>query len=128
MKRLDRAVYAIFLLALLADVARAHSSAPVGGDAGLILSAASQLQVNPAGDAILVLRRADGSPSQIARFERFRWNLAGWSRDFSDFSSVAMLAVPGSALDDGARSFSLALSTSAPPSPAVFEHTGSPAP
>jgi len=121
-------VYAIFLLALLADVARAHASVPVGSDAGLILSAASQLQVSPAGDAILVLSRADGSASQFSAMKCFRLNLSGWPGNLSDFSSLAMLAAPGFALDDGAGSFSAAFSTSAPPSLTVFEHTGSPAP
>jgi hypothetical protein len=52
-------MYAIFLLVLLADVARAHASVPAGGDAGLILSAASQLQAGSTDGAILTLRRSD---------------------------------------------------------------------
>lgn len=121
-------MFAIFLLALLADVARAHASVPAGGDAGLILNAASQLQVSPTGDAILVLQRADRSSSHLAALDCFRFRIAGWSRDFSDFSSLAMLAVPGSPPDDtGGSPFAL-IPAFAAPSVAVFEHTGSPAP
>src|ERR1700735_1290391 len=102
MKRLDRAMYAIFLLVLLADVARAHASVPAGGDAGLILSAASQLQAGSTDGAILTLRRSDGSSSQIATLACFALTLSGWSGHLHDFSNAALRSNAASPVDGGA--------------------------
>src|SRR5580698_834338 len=125
MKRLDRAMYAIFLLVLLADVARAHASVPAGGDAGLILSAASQLQAGSTDGAILTLRRSEGSSSQIATLACFALTLSGWSGHLHDFSNQVMRpdAVPSMGI--GAGLASIPSSESAAPSQAIFEHFGS---
>jgi hypothetical protein len=119
-------MYAIFLLVLLADVARTYGSTPPAGDAGLILSAASQLQVSPAGGAILALRRSGGSASHIAAFRSFGLRLSGWSRDFSSHSAAVMW--PASALLSGAGSVVIPSFPSTSPSLGIFEHSGSPAP
>ena len=128
MKRLDRAVYAIFLLVLLADVARAHASVPAGGDAGLILSAASQLQAGSTDGAILTLRRSDGSSSQIATLACFALTLSGWSGPLHGFSNQVMRPDAAFPVDVGAGLALIPPSESAAPSQAIFEHSGSPAP
>ena len=128
MKRLDRAVYAIFLLVLLADVARAHASVPAGGDAGLILSAASQLQAGSTDGAILTLRRSEGSSSQIATLACFALTLSGWPGHLHDFSNQVMRPDAVPSMDVGAGLVLIPPSESAAPSPAIFEHVGSPAP
>jgi hypothetical protein len=128
MKRLDRAVYAIFLLVLLADVARAHASVPAGGDAGLILSAASQLQAGSADGAILTLRRSEGSSSQMATLACFALTLSGWSGHLHDFSNQVMRPDVAPSVGIGAGLASIPSSESAAPSQAIFEHFGSPAP
>jgi len=125
MKRLDRAMYGIFLLVLLADVARAHASAP-SGDAGLILSAASQFQAGPSEGAILALRRSDGYSSPIATIECFARTFSGWPRNFLNLAAPAPPCHEAFAAD--AAALLPAESQSAPPSPAIFEHIGSPAP
>jgi hypothetical protein len=133
MKRFDRAMYAFFLLALLADVARANIPAPVGGDSagGLILSSAGQLRVGPAGGAILVRRRSNGSFAPVSGVKRGGLTLSRWARILSErthASTPVVLAtatvVPGA--DSGSRFDSRFLSAS--PSLAIFEHSGSPAP
>jgi hypothetical protein len=128
MKRLDRAVYAIFLLVLLADVARAHASAPTGSDAGLILSAASQLQAGSADGAILALRRPERSSSQIASFESFAQRFSGWSRNLSDVSNPVMGSGVASANSARAGLACLAQFQSAHPFQSILEHSGRPAP
>ena len=128
MKRIDRAMYAIFLLVLLADIARAHASVPAGTDAGLILSAASQIQVSQGGEAIRVLRHAD-APAQGARLERFVSKFSGWSKHLVSLGNPVMSGAVAFALDGCSGSSSI------PPcdpcvtvSLAVFAHTGCPAP
>ena len=135
MKRLDRAMYAIFLLVLLADVARAHAAAPAGSDASLILSAASQFQGTPSDGtldrAILVLGRSGASTTRVATLDRFALRLSGWSRDLFDFSnpSNAFTASGASpAADIGSGLAFLADPQSVSPSQSIFEHTGSQAP
>jgi hypothetical protein len=128
MKRFDRAMYAMFLLVLLADVARAHASVPAGGESGLILSAASQIQVSPTGDAILVLRGSNGASSQIMGFKHFRLSFSGWSRNLSDLSNPAMRSASIAEVDVGSDSRFLPAAPSAFSSLAIFEHSGSPAP
>jgi len=119
-------MYAMFLLVLLADVARAHASVPADGESGLILSAASQLQVAPAGGAILALR-AEGSASQITTLRRFALQFHGWSKNFGDFSGASPAVAAVSSETGGSSRF-------IPPDRpglsfiAVFEHSGNPAP
>jgi hypothetical protein len=121
-------MYAIFLLVLLADVARAHASVPAGGDAGLILSAASQLQAGSTDGAILTLRRSDGSSSQIATLACFALTLSGWSGPLHGFSNQVMRPDAAFPVDVGAGLASIPPYESAAPSQAIFEHSGSPAP
>jgi len=128
MKRLDRAMCAIFLLVLLADVARAHASVPAAGDAGLILSAASQLQAGSADGAILTLRRSEGSSSQMAALACFALTLSGWTGNLHDFSSAALHVEALPAMAGVARLASFPPLLSDSPSLAIFAHTGSPAP
>lgn len=131
MKRLDRAMYAIFLLVLLADVARAHAAAPAGSDASLILSAASQFQGTPSDGAILVLGRSGAPTTRVATLDRFALRLSGWSRDLFDFSNPSNAFMPSGvspAADVGSGPAFLAAFQSASPSQSIFEHTGSPAP
>ena len=141
MKRLDRAMYAFFLLALLADVARAQVPASFGGDSasGLtgspIQSAArqirGQIRVSPAGEVVLVSRRAERLALPVARNKAANFALTGWARILSAQvrqTAPAMLAAlcfgpecaPGSALVPDL--------CAAAPVRGVFEHTGSPAP
>lgn len=133
-------MYAIFLLVLLADVARAHASVSAASDAGLILSAASQLQGGSADgaidSAILALRRSDRSSAQATALDSFGLRLSGWSRNFFDFSRPSSSLLSSSLLrSDGASAIAAGVglrhqpgSNSASPSRIVFEHTGSPAP
>jgi len=120
-------MFAIFLLALLADVARAHASVPAGDDAGFILSAASQLQAGSADGAMVALRRPDGS-APMAAFDRLALQFCGWSKQLSGGSGAGVAAVAASAVRSDASRAVLPSSKSAFPSRAVFEHTGSPAP
>lgn len=122
-------MYAFFLLALLADVARAHASVPIGMDTtdGLILTAGSRL--GSSGAAILpgkpVLRRADGISSKIDRGTIFRLLFAGWSRNLSPISNSATQPAPA------LISSGFAVGPPSPfraPAQGIYEHTGSPAP
>jgi hypothetical protein len=121
-------MYAIFLLVLLADVARAHASVPTGGDAGLILSAASQLQAGSTDGAILTLRRSEGSSSQIATLACFALTFSGWSSHLTDFSHPAVRSDAPPEIDAGAGLASLPQFQSPHPFRSIFEHSGSPAP
>jgi hypothetical protein len=123
-------MYAIFLLALLADVARSHLPLPVGADStgGLILSAASQLQAGSNDGAVLVLRRSNGSFPAVVRFKGYSLALSGWAKILSDQSTLAMLSTSASGPGAGTASPVLRLSQSTSPSRTIFEHTGSPAP
>ena len=143
MKRLDRAMYAFFLLALLADVARAQVPASFGGDplSGSIESAArqirGQIRVSPAGEVVLVSRRAAGSGRSarlvlpVARNKAANFALAGWARILSaqvQQTTPVMLAALSSGPEIG---FGWALPPglcATAPACGVFEHTGSPAP
>lgn len=131
MKRFDRAMYAFFLLALLADVARGHASVPAGSDAGgsAILSAASQLRVTPAGEATPAPRRAVGAfPSRLRSYAS---RISGWARALAgqpDSSNLVVLAVSIADPDIGASSPHIRFLQSASPAQGIFEHTGSPAP
>lgn len=119
---------AIFLLVLLADVARAHASVPAAGDAGLILSAASQLQAGSTDGAILTLRRSEGASSQMAALACFALTLSGWPGHLHSFSNQVMRPDAAPSVDVGAGVALIPPSESAAPSLAIFEHSGSPAP
>jgi hypothetical protein len=147
MKRLDRAMYAFFLLALLADVARAQVPASFGGDSASDLAGSSiqsaarqirgQIRVSPAGEVVLVSRRAGGSSRSarlvlpVARNKAANFALAGWARILSAQvrqATPVMLAALSSGPEIG---FGWALPPDlcvAAPACGVFEHTGSPAP
>jgi hypothetical protein len=132
MKRFDRAMYAFFLLALLADVARAHASISIGSDPGssLILNAASRL--GSTGEAALpakpYLRRVDGVSPKIGRRERFRLVLSNWSRNLSDFSSFSVQPASAPALASASGSTEGLPSPPEPISHGLYDHIGSPAP
>ena len=124
-------MYAFFLLALLADVARANVPVAVGGDSsgGLILSTAGQLRVGPA--AVLVRRRSNGTFAPAAGFRRCGLTLSRWARILSERTHpsipvVLAAAAIGPELGSGAPFHSLFQYVS--PSLAIFEHSGSPAP
>ncbi len=146
MKRFDRAMYALFLLALLADFARSQVPVSLGGDAagGLILSAAQELQVGPGDVANLVLRRTGlrtglmsglrrgiPAPTSTLRLQERSWTIACLVSVLSgqlDPASLAMLG--GQAAPDlsGHGSPLLARESALPRVRVVFDHTGSPAP
>jgi hypothetical protein len=139
MKRLDRAMYAIFLLALLADVARAQVPASFGGDSGSdsIQSVARQIRVSPAGEVVLVSRRADGSSRSarlmlpVARNKAANFALAGWARILSaqvQQTTPVMLAALSFGPECGLGTALSPDLRAAAPVRGVFEHTGSPAP
>jgi hypothetical protein len=127
-------MFAIFLLALLADVARSHAPVAVGGDpaSGMILSAATQFGVGPADGAQLVRRSAAGVFP--ARFKSSGLTLSKWAGILarqslpSDSPSPILLAALASGQDAEFGSRFVAPPLSAFPSLTVFEHTGSPAP
>jgi len=145
MKRLDRAMFAIFLLALLADVAWSQVPAVVGGDSagGLILSAARQLQDGSGWEKGVDLRRPHRVFAPRPGFRSYRrmsslwahvlsgnaWKLnAGDSMGRPDGSVAVLLADSGLLGSPGIGShFASDLPTDAP-SIGVFEHSGSPAP
>ena len=101
MRRIDRAIFAIFLLALVADVARSYASTPVSSEVSgsLILSAASQLQAGSSTDAVFAFRRAGNQqPRQEKWLERRMHRkpvLAAWSKALlspsAQWSQVALL-------------------------------------
>lgn len=136
MRRFDRAIYAVFLLVLLADVARAHALTPVGSDmaSGLMLDAASQIPATSGGAAILALRRSDGSLAPIARWKSSSFALSQWSRILSRHSrplQIAKLVVlPASIswLSTDSDTSLIFLPSSASPALAIFEHASSRAP
>ena len=138
MRRFDRAVCAMFLLVLLAEVARAHASVPVAGEAaGNLILTAAQLRAGSGGGAVLAMRRADGSLAPIARWKRAGLALPEWSRMLAGRRSAAHLSnashlvlLSGITLPQRSGSgvpVSAPLS-SASSSLAVFAHTASPAP
>jgi hypothetical protein len=137
MRQLERAMFAMFLLAMLADGSRLCALTPVAGEAAgqLILSAAPQFGSGTRPAAVLVaVRRADGSLAPIARWKRSDASLAQWSRlmaAHSRFAGVSpLLMTTGSVFRlwagmDAEPSIPLEPAAS---SLAIFEHNGSPAP
>lgn len=134
MKRFDRAVYAMFLLVLLADVARAHASVPVAGDAAgsLMLTAAQQLRAG--GGTVLALRRSDGSLAPVAHLGSCGQALSAWSHYLSGRANPATSShlVLLSAANLGNTSDTATVFVPQQPrladSSAVFDHTCSPGP
>jgi len=129
-------MFAIFLLALLADVARSHAPVAVGGDpaSGMILSAATQFGVGSTDGAQFVRCRAAGVFPAAARFKNSGLTLSNWAGVLarqsltSDSPSPILLAAlaSGRVAESGSRF--VAPPVSAFPALTVFEHTGSPAP
>jgi len=137
MKRLDRAMYAIFLLALLADVAWSSVPAVAAGDSngGSIRSAASQLRSGQVAGAnpVRVRRRSNVLSAASVRSSSYRLTLSRWAKNILDGSnldrsSLVMLAAPQFAPGADASSASIQRQLPAPSSPSIFEHSGSPAP
>lgn len=134
MKRFDRAVYAMFLLVLLADVARAHASVPVAGDpaGNLIFTAAQQLRAGSG--TILAMRRSDGSLAPVARLRSSGQALSAWSQYLSGRSNPAtsshLVLLSAANLSIGSYSGSVFLPLRRPcvASSGVFDHICSPAP
>jgi hypothetical protein len=132
MRRIDRAIFAIFLLALVADVARSYASTPVSSEVSgsLILSAASQLQAGSSADTVLAFRRA-GSRQISLEKRTHRLVPAAWSKillgSSGQWSQIALLeAAPTLAPRSALRAEAL---ESFPFSPlAQIEHAGNPAP
>jgi len=145
MKRFDRAMYAIFLLALLADVSWSSVPAAAAGDSsgGLMLSAAGQLRPGQVGGAnpVRVRRRSNslsGLSASSVRSSSYRLTLSRWAKNILDRTSLdrsgldrsnfVMLAAPLFAPDTNAGSAFIHIFLSAPSSPSIFEHSGCPAP
>jgi hypothetical protein len=136
MKRFDRAVYAMFLLVLLADVARAHASVPIAGDpaGNLIFTAAQQLRAGSAVGTVLALRRSDGSLAPVARLRNSGYALSAWSHYLSAranpaaSSHLVLLSAANLQVGSYSRGFFLPLSQPCAAFSAVFDHTCSPAP
>lgn len=136
MRRIDRAIFAIFLLALVADVARAYASAPVSSEVSgsLILSAASQFQAASSADAVFAFRRAGNSSSPEKRFDKRNPRgpaLAAWSKALlspsAQWNQLAFVE-PALTLAPAAPCAAERLQPS-PFSPlALIEHAGNPAP
>ncbi|HTJ29139.1 MAG TPA: hypothetical protein VL346_01475 [Acidobacteriaceae bacterium] len=133
MRRIDRAIFAIFLLALVADVARSYASVPVGSEVSgtLILGAASQLHPGGPANTVFPFRRAGSQLPLLEKRTHRAPVLAAWSMALlgpsAQWSQVAILqpasifaTPPGSHLDL--------------PQPSLFsplariEHAGNPAP
>lgn len=130
-------MYAFFLLALLADVARAQVYLPAGGatgTAGSIESAAGSLGSGGGGKALELPRGASRSSSIAVRGSGRGWTLSGWTRLLSsrtrltNLGGLALLAALVSAPVDGSGSAPVRAFVSAPQALAIFAHTGSPAP
>jgi hypothetical protein len=129
-------MYAFFLLALLADVARFNLPVSAGGDStgGLMLSASGQLRVGATSDAVPARRRIDRTLPATAKLKGYRLTFSRWVRaisgrsNASDLSNQVLQAAveTGSDLDSGGC-FAYA-SGSGHLSRSFFEHTGSPAP
>jgi hypothetical protein len=145
MRTFDRAMYAMFLLVLLADVARAESVSPgrVDSSARLILSAATHDRVSLVSGTVRELQANAGevrsTPPARSFGEEFissyrtaarMYSVApsGAMRSMFDGSSFAAIAtfaaLPGANI---APVFVQRLMLDAPAIP-VIEHTGSPAP
>jgi hypothetical protein len=143
-------MFAIFLLALLADVAWSQVPAAIGSDSGgLILSAAGPLREG-SGEAGFVVRRSGRSYCGFAPRAGFRsvplasltgsgWN-AGWKRALSSqlsgdagrlaWTDLAFMPLGAFFSGDGSGSSPTSLAEFQPEiaSLGIYEHAGSPAP
>ena len=133
MRRIDRAIFAIFLLALVADVARSYASAPVGPEVSgsLILSAASQLQTGSSTEAVLSFRRAGSHPPSFEKRAHRAPVLAAWSKALlnssAQWSQVALLQ-PASIFAPQSVFRADTVRTPSYSPFAQIEHAGNPAP
>jgi len=130
-------MYAIFLLALLADVAWSSIPAVAAGDSdgGMMLSAASQLRPGEVAGAnpVRVRRRSNALSASSLKASSYGLTLSRWAKNILDRSgldrsSLVMLAAPLFAPGTDASSASIQRQLPAPSSPSIFEHSGSPAP
>ena len=141
-------MFAIFLLALLADVAWSQVPAVVGGDSasGLILSSAGPSREG-SGDTGYVLRRSSRSLRAyriyrgvpLASLQSSAWN-AGWKRDLSSrwsgdavrlaLTDLAFMPLGAFVSGDGSGASPTSLADFQPQIAqlGVYEHSGSPAP
>lgn len=82
MRRIDRAIFAIFLLALVADVARSYASTPVSSEVSgsLILSAASQFPNSSSTGAVPTHRHGNSCAASFAKRAYRAPVFAAWSK------------------------------------------------
>jgi hypothetical protein len=150
-------MFAIFLLALLADVAWSQVPAVVGGDSGgLILSAAGPLREGASGEAGYSARRSYKTSRSYRIYRGFAprtgvrsvplaslagsgWN-AGWKRALSNqlsgetgrlaLTDLAFMPLGAFVSGDGSGASPTAIAEFQPEvaSLGVYEHSGSPAP
>ncbi len=117
-------MYGLFLLVLLADVARLHAAVPGEASGDLIFRTATRFGESQPGTASLDRRRPVAPFSKIAGFNRISLRLSGWTRNFSEYPAPILRFDP-------AASSELAFvppSFAAIPSLTIFEHSASPAP
>jgi hypothetical protein len=127
MKRLDRAMYGLFLLVLLADVARLHA-VPGEPNGDLIFRTATRFGESQPGAASLDRRKPVTPFSKISGFKRISLRLSGWTNDWTrNFSEYAAPVLQFDSASAPALAF-IPPSFAAIPSLAVFEHSASPAP
>lgn len=136
MRRLDRAMYAIFLLALLADVARAQVLTSVADESagGLILSVAGPLAAGAKAAAVAPGKVA-GVPAEAVRSAGYRAALGRWvsvlrgeTKPSRGGATPLLMAALVSWPVGETGQISARLPESSPASPTIFEHIGSPAP
>jgi len=114
-------MYAIFLLAMLADVARARVLVSVIGDSdgGLTLAVSGPMAAGSSAGALVAPRRTEGLPVEFARGSGIRA-----TQTSSPMQLATMVSLP---VGDGGPVAVRAVGPSAA-FPAIFEHIGSPAP
>ena len=121
-------MYALFLLALLADVARAHALVRVGADSGVVAHGESRLPLGVKAATELVPAEAKSPAARLAAIERLAQRFSGWSKSLSGLSSPVLLASSGLFADLSAESISSSKIPLQAATRSVFEHTASPAP
>jgi hypothetical protein len=132
-------MYAIFLLAMLADVARARVLVSVIGDSdgGLTLAVSGPMAAGSSAGALVAPRRTEGLPVEFARGSGIRATLERWAsvlrgelkpvrgtQTSSPMQLATMVSLP---VGDGGPVAVRAVGPSAA-FPAIFDHIGSPAP
>lgn len=127
MKRFDRAMYAFFLLALLADVARSQVISPTNRDSASELTVRrSQYAQSP-----LLPRRLDRSSARVMSVKGSSFTLARWARILSAQSNQSPSAILMAVIShpDACASSPLIQPRSTDPSSRTLpEHNASPAP